>query len=459
MKQCDGVRRAWVTALASVCLLTASVVAADNAAGSRPNLLVILVDDLGWGDLGCYGADDLQTPHVDGLAARGLRFTSFYANCSVCSPTRAALVTGRYPSLVGVPGVIRTNADNSWGYLSPDAVLLPKLLTPAGYHTALVGKWHLGLEAPNRPHDRGFDLFHGFLGDMMEDYYHHRRCGHNYMRRNDEVIDPKGHATDLFTQWACDYIRRRSAKPEPFFLLLAYNAPHTPIQPPDDWLAKVKKRRPDLDPARAKIVAFIEHLDDGIGRVLAALKSTGLDKNTLVVFTSDNGGYLERSASNGPWRSGKQSMYEGGLRVPTVAVWPGRIAPTTTTDRPVMTMDLFPTLVAAAGVEMKLAIDGISFLPALLGKQQPIPKRDLFFRRREGGLTYGGKTIEAVRRGDWKLLQNTPWSPLELYNLRDDPYEKNNLTSQRPAEMKALNAALRKHIQRGGAVPWQKGGG
>ena len=170
----------------------------------RPNILLILTDDQGYHDVSYYGTKDLRTPHTDQLAAEGMRFDNFYANCPVCSPTRAALLTGRYQEYVGVPGVIRTNTDNSWGYLTPDATLLPQPLKDAGYHTALIGKWHLGLESPNTPNERGFDEFHGWLGDMMDDYYTHRRHDINYMRHlTGSTIDPPGHATDLFSQWAC----------------------------------------------------------------------------------------------------------------------------------------------------------------------------------------------------------------------------------------------------------------
>jgi len=219
--------------------------ATSKFASAAPNILVILADDLGYGDLSSYGATDLQTPHIDRLMLAGTRLDQFYANCPVCSPTRASLLSGRYPELVGVPGVIRTHASNNWGYLSPRATLLPTLLKKANYHTAIIGKWHLGLQSPNTPNQRGFDYFHGFLGDMMDDYYNHRRHDINYMRRNSQEIDPQGHATDLFTDWACDYLRDRANndrpnKKKPFFLYLAYNAPHTPIQPPAAWLDKVK---------------------------------------------------------------------------------------------------------------------------------------------------------------------------------------------------------------------------
>lgn len=425
------------------------------ADAARPNILMILADDLGYGDLSSYGADDLESPDIDRLVEAGMSFGNFYANCPVCSPTRASLLTGRYPELVGVPGVIRTHASNSWGYMSPDAVLLPQILKEAGYHTAIVGKWHLGLESPNRPNDRGFDLFYGFLGDMMDDYYKHRRHGINYMRLNEKEIAPEGHATDLFTDWACEYLQERADNEQPFFLYLAYNAPHTPIQPPADWLAKVKEREPGIAEGRAKLVALIEHMDAGIGKVMQTLAETNLAKNTLVIFTSDNGGQLNVGANNGPLRDGKQSMYEGGLKVPACAVWPDRIEPGSRSDEAAMTMDLFPTVCEAAGAEIKHTVDGRSILSTLLGKPHQSKGRDLFFHRREGGTRYGGLTINAIRRGDWKLLQNSPFAPLELYNLREDPQEQKNLARTNRKQFNDLSAALRVQIQRGGAVPWQ----
>jgi len=422
---------------------------------SRPNILVILVDDLGYGDLSCYGAKDLQTPRIDSLMKRGMRMNEFYANCPVCSPTRASLLTGRYPELVGVPGVIRTHAENSWGWLDPEAITLADVLKSAGYHTAIVGKWHLGLETPNRPNERGFDHFHGYLGDMMDDYYKHRRHGINYMRLNDVEIDPPEHATELFSDWASDYLRSRAKATEPFFLYLAYNAPHTPIQPPKDWLQKVKEREVGITDQRAKLVALIEHMDEGIGEVIDTLKETGLEKNTLVIFTSDNGGQVNVGANNGTLRDGKQSMYEGGIKEPFCAVWPGQIEAGTTTEVRGISMDIYPTVCAAAGVELKHKIDGISLLNVLQGKQESIQDRDLFFHRREGGTRYGGLTINAIRRGDWKLLHNSPFAPLELYNLANDPGETKNLARDNPKVFNELSAALRVQIQRGGAVRWQ----
>ncbi len=429
---------------------------AMGMAAEKPNILVILVDDLGYGDLSSQGAADLKTPHIDGLIAAGMRFDNAYANCPVCSPTRAALLTGRYQELVGVPGVIRTHANNNWGYLAKEAVLLPQMLKPLGYDAAIIGKWHLGLEAPNRPNDRGFDHFHGFLGDMMDDYYNHRRHDNNYMRLDEQVLDPPGHATDIFTDWTIDYLQKRQDQKNPFFLYLAYNAPHTPIQPPQDWLQKVKDREAGISDKRAKLVALIEHLDAGIGRVLRTLRATKLAENTLVFFTSDNGGQLSAGANNGPLRDGKQSMYEGGLRVPMGVVWPGRIEAGSRTSRTAISMDIFATACAAAGAPVPHKIEGRSFLPTLLGKTQPNPPRDFFFHRREGGLRYNGLTTNALIRGEWKLLQNSPFEPLELYNLRLDPLEENNLAAKNRRKFSELAAALRLQLQRGGAVPWQR---
>ncbi len=456
-------------ALATPQWLPAKQVPDSHEAGSssarKPNIVLIMVDDLGYGDLSSYGAKDMKTPNIDKLVAAGMRFDNFYANCPVCSPTRASLLTGKYPDLVGVPGVIRTHPTNSWGHLAGHrhkVVLLPKLLKRAGYHTAIVGKWHLGLASPNTPNERGFDHFRGFLGDMMDDYYNHRRHGINYMRLNDREIDPKGHATDLFTQWSIDYIRQRAnskrrprkARTQPFFLYLAYNAPHTPIQPPKDWLQRVKSREKNITEERAALVALIEHLDDCIGKVVAALKDSGLSEDTLVIFTSDNGGQLRVGANNGPLRGGKQDMYEGGIRVPMCAVWPGKIRPSSRSDRIALTMDLFPTICEAAGAALDYEVNGRSILPTLLGQHQSAEDRFLFWVRREGG-GYGGRAYYAARHGDYKLLQNSPFEPLQLYNLKDDPQENHPL-DRKHRMYQRLFTALRNHIIEAGAVPWQK---
>lgn len=426
-------------------------VASLMQATKRPNILLILADDLGIGDLSCYGGTDVRTPHLDALAKSGMRFTNFYANCTVCSPTRASLMTGCYPDRVGVPGVIRTMPANSWGYLSPRATLLPQMLKPAGYDSTIVGKWHLGLSAPNTPTERGFDHFRGFLGDMMDDYETHRRHGNNYMRRDRQEIDPKGHATDLFTDWTIETIDQKKQ----FFIYLAYNAPHTPIQPPADWLKKVRARQPEMTEKRAKLVALVEHMDDGIGRIMARLKANGQMENTVVVFTSDNGGQLDAGGTAGTWRGGKQDMYEGGLRVPMMVSWPGTVSSGTTSEAIGLTMDLYSTLGAIAGVKAPADVDGLSLLPVWRGETAETPARDLVWMRREGGGPYQGRDYYAFRRGDWKLLQNTPFEPYRLYNLREDPREEQDRAAQEPARVRELSAALSRHIQRAASTPWQ----
>jgi arylsulfatase A-like enzyme len=448
-----------IVSLSSVLLLGALAVAstASRAAtpAARPNFLLILADDLGYGDVSMYERRDVLTPNIDRIATEGMLFTGMRANATVCSPTRAALMTCRYADRVGVPGLVRGEPQNSWGYFAPGVPTVADRLRAAGYRTAIVGKWNLGLETPNTPTERGFDFFHGFLEDMMESYTTHLRHGKNYMRRNREVVDPRGHATDIFTDWASDYLRERARDRQPFFLYLAYNAPHFPIEPPSEWLDRVKQREPTMDPKRALNVALVEHLDDRVGRVLATLKATGLDQNTLVVFTSDNGGSLPHGQNNHPWRNGKQSHYDGGLRVPFAVRWPGTIAAGSRSDYAGLSFDATATFLAVAGAPRMADDDAVSLLPILRGETPAAEVRDLYFVRREGGPAYGGKSYEALIRGDWKLMQNSPYEPLELYNLKDDPQELTNVIKQQPKIARDLEVALRAHIQRGGATPWQ----
>jgi arylsulfatase A-like enzyme len=423
-------------------------------AQSKPNILIILVDDLGYGDLSINGGTDIQTPNIDRLFEKGMKFKNFYANCTVCSPTRASLLSGSYPDKAGVPGVIRTTRTNSWGYFSENIITLPQVLKPVGYKTALIGKWHLGLESPNKPNERGFDFFHGFLGDMMDDYWTHLRQGNNYMRLNNKEIDPEGHATDIFSDWAVDYINEAVEKESPFFLYLAYNAPHFPIQPPEAWLKIVKIREPNISEKRAKNVAFVEHLDAGIGKVIKALEETGQTKNTLIIFSSDNGGHLASGASNGNLRGGKQDMYEGGIKVPTCFVWKEKIKPGSSNNNLALTMDIYPTLCEITGIPVVQTIDGMSIYRTLLGEEQITNSRAVYFMRREGG-RYSGLCYYAVRQGQYKLVQNTPFEPMQLFNLETDPKEQIPLSST-SEKFKDLRFKLSQHIRDAGNVPWQK---
>ena len=441
-------------------LVTTSVLvmaAVPTTCQAEKNVLLIIVDDLGLGDLSCQEmAEDVQTPHIDELIRDSLRFDRFYANCPVCSPTRASVITGCYPDRVGVPGVIRTHDRNSWGYYSPYTQTLPEQLQEQGYYTKAIGKWHLGLREENHPQQRGFHHFHGFLGDMMDDYYHHRRHNVNYMREGLDMIVPEGHATDLFSDWAASFVRSRKPTSQPWFLYLAYNAPHTPIQPPKDWFDKVKQREGDITDQRAKLVALIEHMDAGIGQVLSALKESGQYNNTVIAFTSDNGGQTNVGANNGPTRDGKQSMYEGGLRIPGSLRIPGITSAGSRTDQVCATMDLYPTIIDAVGGKVPDDIDGLSLMPIIRDRTKSLPERDLYFVRREGGPRYAGLSIEAVLHGDYKLVHNLPTSSLELFHLGNDPLETNDLSQSHPKIFRQMTEKLQRHVQRGGRIPWQK---
>ncbi|HEX7844242.1 MAG TPA: sulfatase-like hydrolase/transferase, partial [Chitinophagaceae bacterium] len=241
----------------------------------------------------------------------------------------------------------------------------------------------------------------------------------------------------------------------PFFLYLAYTAPHSPIQPTPEFLAKVKQRLPQLSEKRAKLVALIEQMDDGIGKIVKTLKDDGLYDNTLIFFVSDNGGQLQEGANNGPLRDGKGSMYEGGLKIPGFAVWPNQIKAGSQSSEKLLLMDIYPTIAEIAGVPVKQKIDGISFLPVLKKSDEKMPARPLFFSRREG-FGFMGKTSQAVVNGDMKLLQNGPFLPLELYDLRQDPLEQTNLIDKQNQQKQLLQRLLMLQIQKAGSVPWQK---
>ena len=449
----------------------------------QPNVLLVIVDDLGFADLSCLGSKDMKTPNLDQLYAESLKLERLYANCPVCSPTRASVLTGCYPDRVGVPGVIRTHPENNWGYYQPFTQTLPHQLQETGYETVAIGKWHLGLSPETHPLSQGFERFQGYLGDMMDDYYKHRRHGINYMRKGRHEIDPQGHATDLFTQWAVEYINnvgkkntpkdasdpsgfRPEKETQPWFLYLAYNAPHTPIQPPQDWYEKVKRReRTDSDNAisdkRAKIVALIEHMDAGIGQVLNALKESGQYENTVIVFTSDNGGQANVGANNGPLRGEKQQMYEGGLRIPGCIRVPAKTKAGSTSHTVCCTADFFPTITDLAGIKVADGIDGQSLMPLI---DQPLaanglnlwPTRRIYFVRREGGPTYAGLTSQALLHGRYKLVHDLPTKQFELFDVEADPSESNDLAKKMPKKLRELTRHLQLHVQQGGQVPWQR---
>lgn len=398
-----------------------------------PNVVFILADDMGWADLGHDGSR-IETPTLDRLALEGVKLTRFYDNAPQCSPTRAALLTGRYPHSVGVPELASPTARGNVPVLAlnHDALTIPEALDPAGYSSAIVGKWHLGYERPNWPRTHGFDYFWGsLLGTPgfweVEDAY-----------RNETPIDVDGYFTDRITDEAIAWIREM--KDGPFFLYLAYNAPHYPLEAPARLVYKYRRVFPD-DGLFAIYAAMVERMDQGIGRVLDELDRLGIAENTLVMFTSDNGpspelnsyGYAGAQISAGPLRGHKFSMHEGGIRVPFLARWPGRIPAGSIGDGVALTMDVLPTLVDAAGVRPPAGYetDGVSLMPLLTGGTVT----------RSGTLHWENQRNMAVRRGDWKLVHQFWEEKPQLYDMRSDPVEQHDLAARHPDIVEELLAA------------------
>lgn len=399
----------------------------------RPNIIVIVSDDQGYADVGVHGCQDIPTPSIDSIAENGVRFTDGYVSCPVCSPTRAGLITGRYQQRFGHEfntGPPPQGLEPHVG-LPLDQVTLADRLKAAGYVTGAVGKWHFGIYEHFHPFKRGFDEFFGFL-----------HGGHSYIDpgvgtwnpilRGTEEVDEKEYLTDAFSREAVAFIERHPE--EPFFLYLTYNAVHTPMQAPEKYL----ERFPHIeDQKRRTYAAMLSAMDDGIGAVLDKLKELGVYEDTLVFFFSDNGGPTRANASNNePLRGTKGTMYEGGIRVPFMVQWPRRIRAGKVYDKPVSSLDVFPTAVAAAGGELPedRVIDGVDLLPHLTGKKRRRPHDILFWRM---GQNY------AVRSGSWKMIRSGE-AAAQLYDLSKDIGEGNDLAAEKPKVVKRLSEALAK---------------
>ena len=444
-------------------LLGTSVAMTAEQPLQRPNIVFILADDLGWADLGCYGADLHETPNLDRLATASVRFTNAYA-MPVCSPTRAALLTGRHAARVHMtiwsegslqgPQKRKLLQADSLHSLPHTETTLAKHLQDAGYLTALVGKWHLG-DADHYPETHGFDVNIGgtHWGAPQTFWWPYRGTGrfgpeYRYVPHL-EFGKPGEYLTDRLTDEAIKVIDHASDKP--FFLYLAHHAPHTPIEAKADDVEHFEaKLRPDMRHPNAVYSAMVKSLDESVGRVLAHLKARGLDQNTIVVFASDNGGFIgvDRQSrqtvpvtNNAPLRSGKGSCYEGGIRVPLMIHWPGLTSQGATCDEPVIVMDLSPTLLAAAGVApAEVKLDGLDLGPLLKNPTARLDRDALFFHYPH---YYGTTTpVSAVRAGDWKLLEYFEDEHVELYNLREDPGETTDLASQMPGKADQLRARL-----------------
>ncbi|MCP5116779.1 MAG: sulfatase [bacterium] len=417
------------------------------AMAEPPNIVLIVADDLGYGDIGAYGNTANRTPHLDRLAREGLRFTDFHSNGPMCTPTRAALLTGLYQNRFGrkFEGPLSGQDDYDDG-LPLEAITIAEVLKRARYRTAMYGKWHLGYHPPFLPASQGFDDFRGLVSGDGDHHSHIDRSGRKDWWHNNRIEMESGYTADLLTRHSIDFIARN--KNRPFFLYVPHLAIHFPWQGPDDegyrvegedyWnlskLGRLKSKN-----VRAKTREMVEAVDRGVGRIVAAIEDLGLADNTLVFFTSDNGGYLtyqggfHNISNNGPLRGQKGEVYEGGHRVPAIAWWPGRIQPGVS-EGTTMTFDLFPTFLELAGIDPGEAsgkLDGVS-LARLLSGREPIEARTLFWRR---------DNAAAVRRGPWKLIRLGDQKP-QLYNLADDIGETKNRAAARPALVDTLLRAL-----------------
>jgi arylsulfatase A-like enzyme/L-ascorbate metabolism protein UlaG (beta-lactamase superfamily) len=424
--------------LIAIALALLSPELAAQRAPVQPNVVMFIMDDLGYGDVGSYGAPDVRTPNIDRLAREGARFTDFYANGANCSPTRTGFITGRYQQRYGIESPLAFA--NETRELLPLDTSLPRLLKNAGYATGLIGKWHLGFRPEASPNRHGFDEFWGFLGGATDYYSHDWPRGKDGrvhdLFHNEEPTTSNGYLTDGITARADSFVQQHTGGP--FFLEVAYNATHWPFQRPDLPEDRRGWTNPMRDGTRADYVAMLEHADQGIGRILDTLDRLKLAQNTLVIFTSDNGG--EWLSRNAPLFHRKSTLWEGGIGVPLLMRWPARIKAGITTRQPGITMDLTATILAAAAATPPASYrpEGIDLVP-LLQKGTTI-ERTLFWR-------LAGRRQKAVRRGPWKYLDDgsSPTDGTEfLFDLTNDRGERNDLRVEHPAITAELRALLAK---------------
>ncbi len=436
----------------------------------RLSFVIILVDDLGWTDLTCFGSRYYETPHLDKLASQGMKFTDAYAACAVCSPTRAAVMTGRYPARVGVTDWIRARFQGGKArkpgepeyvgspnrkvlcprnpiWMGHDEVTIAEAVKPAGYVSCHIGKWHLGPD-DYYPTKQGFDVNLGGCDYGQPpgyfDPYTNRR-----LKEGIPTLQPRRegeYLTDREADEAAAFIRKH--RDRPFFLYMAHYAVHTPIQAKRDLTEKYRAK-PPTNQKNPTYAAMVHSVDDSTGKILSALDECGLTGSTVVIFTSDNGGLLGKT-HNAPLRAGKGHPYEGGIRVPLIVRWPGVVKAATTSDEPVTSVDYFPTILAAAGVKPPAgrAIDGTDLAPVLSGRGRL--KRDAIFWHFPH---YRGSIFpySIIRAGDWKLLKRYDGRPFELYNLKDDLGEQNDLADKMPEKVRALDARLVAWLEHTGA--------
>lgn len=414
-----------------------------RAAGSpgRPNVIFILADDLGWADIGYHGSE-INTPHLDRLAASGVKLNQHYAY-PTCSPTRVALLSGRFPSRFGVFSPLGSTTK-----MRGSDARLPQELRRLGYRTHLSGKWHIGETPEHRPRGYGFDTTYGYLRGQIDPYTHRYKSGdHVTWHRNDEFVEEEGHVTDLITNEAIRVVKESGE--EPFFLYVAHHSPHYPLNEPPKWIAPYEKTI--ADPSRRHFAAAVTHLDDGVGRLMAALEASGKAENTMVIFSSDNGGQQNWMSSetqydgrytanytlgnNQPLRGWKTDLYEGGIRVPAFVHWPGVVEAGGIVGTPTHTCDWAPMLIGIAGgkPEESWGFDGRDIVSLLTGKVAAIEPRTLYWRTNAG---------IAIRDGDWKLIVALKGDKAELFDLAADPNETKDLAADQADKVAELRKKL-----------------
>lgn len=431
------------------------IVIARPVAASEPDIILIVADNLGHGDVGCYGCPDIETPNIDRIAAQGVRLTQFYSNGPECSPTRTALLTGRYqqrlPGLecaLGTGNVGRYDdaialaKQHNLG-LPPDETILIPLLNQAGYKTVGIGKWHLGYERHLLPPHHGFDYFLASLGGTIDYFYHNEPTGQPVLYENLEPVRRDRYFTDLITDTAVEFLKKQP-RDEPIFLYLPYTAPSAPFQNPDEKpdKPKVSHKWDSTDwqkGNRQTLRAIMQRLDQGVGRVLETLRQTGRADEALVIFCSDNGAY-PIAASNSPFRGHASELFEGGIHVACMARWPGRIPENTVDDRPTLTFDLTASILAAAGcaVPDERPLDGIDILGQIANREPPT-KRTLYWRSRRADRTW-----KAVREGAFKYIFRKDGNQVDeyLFDLSVDVGEQNNLISKQSPQADSLKRQL-----------------
>jgi len=399
----------------------------------KPNVIVIFVDDLGYADLGCQGSPDVKTPHIDSLSENGVRCTAGYVTSPQCGPSRAALLTGRYQNRFGFES-------NEFAYepgIPASETLISTRMKELGYVTGYIGKWGVGHPHVRIPPQRGFD--ESLWNTSGNRYFPESPSEHHVqLYRGAKPVELTEYSTDAFGREAVDFINRHHDKP--FFLVAAFVTPHVPMEALPKDLVRFSS---DLPLGRRTMLAMMANLDDNIGRILEALRKRNLEEDTLIVFLSDNGGYPGNYSLNDPYSGSKSQMLEGGIRIPFIVQWKGRLPAGRVYEEPIISLDILPTAVAAAGAEIKSEwkLDGVNLLPFLSGEGKGIPHEALFWRFN----MWSHKPEQdgwAVRQSDWKLVRNG-WAqaPVALYNLKDDPAEKKNLAAQFPEKVSELRTA------------------